>query len=165
MQEASTCTVQRTHSSSQAHMTASCKLATSVGCLRKCTHEHTDNCGSIEQHSSSVTLQSTYARPCLQPANDSGSQSCKPVHSSLLLACASEDSAHAWLLLGSHNTGELNYACCMLQDRIYLAGGNGSDDVVHASMEMFVPAAGKWMTCAALSQPRSGMAMFPVYPE
>jgi hypothetical protein len=44
-----------------------------------------------------------------------------------------------------------------LGGRLFAVGGNAGDQQLHAAVEAFDPAAGKWMSCSALSCGRSGL--------
>lgn len=46
-----------------------------------------------------------------------------------------------------------------LAEGLFVVGGNAGEDSIHNSVEMFVPAAGKWLHRAPIAHARSGLAI------
>ena len=46
-----------------------------------------------------------------------------------------------------------------MADCLFAVGGNAGDDWIHDSVEMYIPAAGRWLQRAPIAFARSGLAI------
>lgn len=64
-----------------------------------------------------------------------------------------------WTWVAAMGVPRSSAGVSVVADCLFAVGGNAGDDWIHGSVEMYVPAAGRWLHRASIAHARSGLAI------
>lgn len=65
----------------------------------------------------------------------------------------------SWELMPNMSVPRSSAGVAALAEGLFVVGGNAGEESIHNSVEMFVPAAGRWLERAPIAHARSGLAI------